>query len=186
MVKSLIIKYKHRIGDVFYDPERDETIQIEGYNSIANNIYKGVIYANFGYGTNVRLESNMLYESRLDKMEKYRSLKELELAKMKKDIKVNYKIYYFDNPLKKGEQAKTITITLSGVTKLAKVLNTMKKRNPARRISMVCIVDDNDRYIDYVKFLKQEMAKQQWLTGMKERLLAHAKYERGFEIATNF
>lgn len=185
---SLILSYKYLIGDVFYDAEKDEIVEVTGYNAtIGDKVYKGLVRAYFGGTQRCTLESNMIYQARLDTMRRYRSLRELELSLMKRNTKtVNYKIYYFDNPMKRGENATEITITLSGISKLAKVLNNMKAKNPQRRISMVCIVDDSGAYISYVKFLKQEWAKQKWLTGYKERLLAYAKYESGYEIATGF
>jgi hypothetical protein len=187
MPKSLILSYKYRIGDVFYDKDRDEVVEITGFNSvIGDKVYKGTIRTFMGKGTRVTLESNMIYQARLDNMRRYKSLQELELSKMNKSATINYKIYYFDTPMKVGQNATDVTIKLSGIKKLAEVLNNMKAKNPNRRITMVCIVDDNGTYLTYVKFLRQEWTKQQWLTGYKERMLAHAKYERGYEIATGF
>src|SRR5690606_11809881 len=102
-----------------------------------------------------------------------------------KDKTTSYKIFYFDNP-KTGGSIENTTVNLTSIRKLAKLLNLMKKRNPDRRITMVTIVDENGKYVDYVRFLNKEIAEQKWLTGYKERLLAYAKHHRGYEVATNF
>jgi hypothetical protein len=75
---------------------------------------------------------------------------------------------------------------MTGIRALRKMLNSMVKRNPTRRIITVSVLDDDGYYISSVKFLTKEIKEQVFLTGMKERLLAHAKYECGYEVATNF
>jgi hypothetical protein len=79
-----------------------------------------------------------------------------------------------------------MTLKLSGISQLCKTLNNMLKKFPERRITLVSIVNEEGIYQNHVKFLRQEIQNQKFLTGMKERLLAHAKYERGFEVSIGF
>jgi hypothetical protein len=167
--------FKYKIGDRFLDKKFNDTVEITGYNNTFG-CYEGRIEMNFGKKT-ITKESNVIYESRLDSM--------VMLGKKtdKKEDVFTYNIYYFEGVVKKAKQHK---VELSNIKALAKLLNSWVKINPKRKIVLVTLLDENGIYVGNVKFLKQEMKEQKFLTGMKERLLAHAKYECGYEVATNF
>lgn len=167
--------FKYKVGDRFYDPDCGDMIEITGFNYELKT-YKGTVEYHLG-GNATHLKSNMIYESRLDRMVFYDS------NKNEKEEAVNYRIYYFDNK-KKESRATQYDVTLTNIRALAKMLNSLVRRG--KRIVLVSIIDDNGKYVNSVKFLKKEIDEQKFLTGLKERLLAHAKYECGYEIATNF
>lgn len=81
-----------------------------------------------------------------------------------------YRIYYIEDGMKSSDY---ITVNATSVKKLAKQLNTMKKRWPKRRILQCCVFDSSNKYVDFVRFLDFEYQRQEWLTGYKERLLAY-------------
>lgn len=180
---KVVFDFRYRIGEKFIDDFGNIT-EITGYNYLLN-CYQATITFKVD-GTAVKVQSSIIQESNLSRLKIYKPIE--ELAKVEKGV--NYKIYYFDNnPTKelRGQKAENITITLyGGVRALAKMLNSMKKRNPHRKITMVAIVSDTGIYLDHVRFIPQEIKTQKFLTGMKERLLAHAKYERGYEVAIGF
>jgi 1-aminocyclopropane-1-carboxylate deaminase/D-cysteine desulfhydrase-like pyridoxal-dependent ACC family enzyme len=174
--------FKYKVGDVFIAKD-GSIIEITGYN------YNGMSYQ--GRVTlkdsNITINSHLIYESALNKMERYDSVSDM-VEKKKKDG-VNYRIHYVDlDPNKKTikEKVSHIDITMSGIRTLAKLLNSVKKHNPNRRIVTVSIMDDKGQYIGNVKFLTKEIKEQVFLTGMKERLLAYAKYECGYEVSIGF
>jgi hypothetical protein len=181
-----IYTFKYKIGDVFYDPNQGNIIEITGYNYSAIVTYKGDITTKNASTTTI-IKTNTIYQSALDKLERYDSLSNLMDSKKKNGI--NYRIHYVDLDTSKKvvkEKVKHTTMTMTGIRALAKMLNSMIKRNPNRKIIMVSVVDDQGIYLKSVKFLPEEIKKQVFLTGMKERLLAFAKYECGYDIAIGF
>jgi hypothetical protein len=178
-----VYSFKYDIGDVFLT-------QDGGVIEITSRSYMGMTY-----GGNVTLansgtilKSRVIYEGTLNKCQKFDSINDL-MTFMKKDKGVRYRVHYVDlDPNIKDIKQKVnhTTITMTGVRALSRMLNSWRKRNPNRRFVMVSIVDENDTYITSVKFLPEEIRKQQFLTGMRERLLAHAKYERGYDVSIGF
>lgn len=94
--------------------------------------------------------------------------------------KVNYKIVYKDKGIPNSRLIH-FRIVLPNIRSLAKQLNNFIKRNPEYEVVAAYIVDKDDLFVTDVKFLKAEYKAQRWLTGWKERLLAHA-VDRGYEI----
>jgi hypothetical protein len=181
-----VFTFKHRIGEIFTD-ESGDIIEIAGYNYLHGSCYRGKVTIDLN-GSPTTFDSNFIYEDRLEKMTKVNSREEaINLTKKKETI---YKIYFFEyNPNTtsvKGQKAQNMTLKLSGISQLCKTLNNMLKKFPERRITLVSIVNEEGIYQNHVKFLRQEIQNQKFLTGMKERLLAHAKYERGFEVSIGF
>jgi hypothetical protein len=168
------------IGDTFIDSNYDDTIEITGYNYMSRT-YQGNIMMRFGKKIRT-VKSNMIFEGRLDKMTQL--FTKNTGVSLKKDKPINYRIYYFEEG--QGNRSIQQDVQLSNIRALAKMLNSMVKVHPKRRVIMVAILDDNGVYVEQVKLLKKEIKDQKFLTGMKERLLAHAKYECGYEVATSF
>lgn len=176
--------FKYMIGDVFADPNyTGDTIEITGFNYLSGT-YQGVINMKFGkkYSTQ---RTNLIFESRLDRMNFVENKKVVTVVEEPKNKVFNYRIHYF-SPEVGGTRSLQRDVRLSNVRALAKLLNTMVKTNSKQRIIMVSVLDENGIYLSSVKFLKREIKEQKFLTGMKERLLAHAKYECGYEVAINF
>lgn len=180
-----VYTFKYKIGDIFLDPKQGNIIEITGYNYGKLLTYKGDILTKSG-NTTTTIKTNTIYESALDRLERYDSLSALMDSKKKDGV--NYRIHYVDLNPDKTESRKVdhTTITMTGIRALTKMLNSMKKRKPNRRIVMVSVVDDEGKYLTSVKLLPEEIRKQVFLTGMKERLLAYAKYQCGYDIAIGF
>lgn len=177
------IIFKYKIGQVFHDTRNNDVVEITGFN-YNSKTYKGNVTYTIG-GKETEIESNLIFESRLDRMTRYDSmLAYRQLSKDKKETVVNYRIYYFSKESKTQQSATQYNVSLSNVRALARLLNSLVKMG--KRVVLVSVVDDSGKFIDHVKFLKKEIDEQKFLTGMKERLLAHAKYECGYEVATNF
>lgn len=178
----MVYTFKYRIGEVFLTQD-ESIIEITGYN-YNGMTYQGLVTMS---GHSNTLKSNVIYEGALNKMERFDNM--ASMMNSKKKDGVNYRIHFVDlDPKKKSTKEKVIhtDLTMTGIRALCKMLNSMVKRNPKRRIITVSILDNDGYYISSVKFLPKEIKEQQFLTGMKERLLAHAKYECGYEVATNF
>jgi hypothetical protein len=177
--------YKHNIGDVFLEDDGD-IHEIIGFN-YKENRYKVKVLSEYSDGTKIEVETDFASDRNLDKFKKFSSMKELK--KMSNYKSVNYKIYYFD-PLTDGDtkvqKAENITITMTSSRQLFRMLNNMRKRNPQRRVTMVAIVDSSGKFLTHVRLLPQEINRQKFLTGKKERLLAHAKYTCGYELKIGF
>lgn len=171
--------FKYMIGDKLIEKETGDIYEITGFNYF-NNTYQGNIIMNFGNKIKT-VQTNYLFESRLNQLEMYNPKATIIIPK--DDKAINYRIYYFEEGSNKSVQK---DVQLSSIRALARLLNSMVKIDPKRRIIMVCILDSNGVYVEQVKFMKKEFRDQKFLTGMKERLLAHAKYECGYEVATNF
>jgi hypothetical protein len=179
-----VFKFKYRIGDMFTNAQGD-SVEVTGYNHIFG-CYKTKTIMKFE-NMEMPLESALVGERELDKMKKVNN--EEELNKMAMADRVRYKIYYFEQEagqIIKGTKVESFTVELTSVRALAKMLNGLRKRNPNRRITLVSVVDENDKYLAHVKFLPQEIVQQKFLTGWRERMLASAKYERGYEVAIGF
>lgn len=172
--------FKYGVGDTFVDTETGDKFEITGFN-YTTGTYQGNIIMQFGSKTKI-VKTNLIFESKLEKMAMFVGGVKPTVNK-KKDSLINYRIYYFEEGQNKSIQK---DIQLTNIRALAKYLNSLVKVNSKRRIIMVCILDDNGVYVEQVKFLKQEFKEQKFLTGMKERLLAYAKYECGYEVATSF
>lgn len=171
--------FRYKIGDKFIDNDYGDTIEIKGYNYMAKS-YLGVITLHIGDKVST-IESNMIYENRLNNMS---MIIDKPSKKYKKDETINYRIYYFEEG--KGNRPIQRDVKLSNIRALVRYLNSTIKTYPKRRIVMVAILDENGTYAGQVKLLRKEIQEQKFLTGMKERLLAYAKYECGYEVATNF
>lgn len=107
------------------------------------------------------------------------------LPDIKEDKKVteySYKIFYHQGTGDKNSYLDK-TVKLSGIRALARYLNRFKRDNPKFRVTVVTVVDDAGGYLSYVKFNREEVKNQRWITGKKERLLAHAKYELGYDLS---
>jgi hypothetical protein len=181
----MVYTFKYRIGEVFL-AEDESIIEITDYNYNGMS-YQGDVMLKMRDGKVTTLKSNIIYEGSLNKMERFDNMASL-MSKKKKDG-VHYRIHFVDlDPKKKNSKEKVnhTDLTMTGIRALCKMLNSMVKRNPTRRIITVSVLDDDGYYISSVKFLTKEIKEQVFLTGMKERLLAHAKYECGYEVATNF
>lgn len=182
-----VYTFKYRVGDIFLDPTEGNIIEITNFNYI-DNCYTGKVEIKYDGGNkSTTMFSKLIYEYALDKMERYDSMNAM-VEQQKKKNGITYKIHYIEkdpNSTKiKGEKVNHTNMTMTGIRALAKMLNSMVKRNPNRRIIMVSIVDDNDKFLTHVRFMPQEISQQKFLTGMKERLLAHAKHELGYEVVT--
>jgi hypothetical protein len=183
MLPSPVYTFKYRLGDVFMTQDGG-IIEITGYNYLGMTYAGKVTLANSG----TILETKVIYEGMLNKCQKFDSLDSL-MSFMKKDKGVTYRIHYVDlDPAKKNTKEKVnhTDITMTGIRALARMLNSMRKRNPNRRIVTVSVINEQGIYVTSVKFLPEEIKRQEFLTGMKERLLAHAKYNRGYEVAIGF
>lgn len=174
--------FKYNIGDVFIDMEHGDIFEITGFNYVSGT-YTGIITMKFGKTTKTS-HTNLIFESNLDKLSMHVDNKQSTLMNRKKDSLINYRIYYFEEG--SGNRSIQKDIQLSNIKSLAKYLNSIIKIHPKRRVIMVSILDDNGMYVEQVKLLKKEIKEQKFLTGMRERLLAYAKYECGYELATNF
>jgi hypothetical protein len=172
--------FKYKIGDVFVNNQFGDTIEITGFNYLSRT-YKGNIKMKFKKTTKT-VKKEIIFESDLNKMAQV--LPNGKGVSLKKDKLINYRVYYFEEG--QGNRSIQSDVSLTNIRALAKYLNSMLRINPNRRVIMVAILDDNGIYLEQVKFLKKEFKEQKFLTGMKERLLAHAKYECGYEVATSF
>lgn len=171
--------FKYVIGDKFADPEHEgDSIEITGYNWLSRT-YQGVVNMKFG-NVYKRQTNHLIFESKLDKM----AMIVEPFVEKPKETKFHYRIHYFDT--KTANTSRQQDVTLTNIRALCKLLNSMVKIKPDRRIITVSVIDENGCYVSSVKFLRREIKEQKFLTGMKERLLAHAKYECGYEVATNF
>jgi 1-aminocyclopropane-1-carboxylate deaminase/D-cysteine desulfhydrase-like pyridoxal-dependent ACC family enzyme len=190
----MVITFKYRIGDVFLG-DNDTIVEVIGYN-YTNNTYKTKATMMID-GVSETMENEFLTDHYLEICEKFSSMKECENFIAKRNDEMNkktkkgktptayYKIYYLEEESKQ-KQADTITIPLPSIKKLASVLNKMKAKNPNRRIITVCVVDEVGYFLSSVKLLPQEIKQQYFITGMRQRLLAHAKYECGYEVSIGF
>lgn len=171
-----IFLFKYKIGDKFENG--NGIIEITGYNHHLET-YKGI--AHFKNSSSIDFTS--IDESILDNMTKIKEEDSMVSSK------IRYVVYYYDldddGNIKKGQTANKIEVNVDGVCALAKTLNRMVK-NYKRRVTLVTIVDERGVYLNRVEFLTQEIKEQVFLTGMKERLLAHAKYVSGYEISIGF
>lgn len=171
--------FKYMIGDKFIDDKFGDTIEITGFNYVSRT-YQGNIYMKLGKRTKT-IHNNLIFESKLDRMTLFVPS---TTQVYKQDKSVNYRIYFFEGG--SGSRSIQRDVQLSNIRALARLLNSIVKNNPKRRVIMVAMLDDNGMYIGQVKLLKKEITEQKFLTGMKERLLAYAKYECGYEVETNF
>lgn len=100
---------------------------------------------------------------------------------------VRYKIWYIDKgksqKLNGRWKADNSELLLGSVKSLAKRLNKLVKANPQYKIVAVSVVDEKGVVKKNVKFLPKEINEQKFITGYKARLLAHAKYELGYDIS---
>lgn len=176
------VYFKYMIGDVFFDEGSGDIIEITGYNYLLTS-YKGNMTMKIS-GIKATIQSNIIYEERLNRMKRYSSLAEF-MNSSAKDTAIKYRVHYFD-PDVQGQRANYQDVTLSNVRALARLLNAMVRINPKRRIVMVSVIDDNGKFLTHVRLLDKEIKEQKFLTGFKERLLAHAKYKCGYEVVTGF
>src|SRR5437764_4339073 len=129
--------FKYMIGDTFLDSQYGDKIEITGLN-YTTRTYQGNILMKFGDKIKT-VKTNMIFESKLDKMA-ILSHGTIPLTR-KIDKAINYRIYYFEE--NSGNRSIQRDVQLSNIRALAKLLNSIVKTNPKRRIIMVSILDDN-------------------------------------------
>lgn len=187
----------YEIGDCFI-LKTNERIYITGLNfAVTPKCYIGVIY----HGKSAPYVTKFLTQDYLSKECKpmsqaqrelfiatkfnQRGMVDLNMGKKKQvDKKVRYKIWVIrkDSDKDNGWEEYDRILELSSIRSLTKRLNLIKKKNPELKIVNVSIVDNDNRIIGQVKFIPREIATQKFITGYKERLLAHAKYTLGYDI----
>lgn len=186
---------KHVAGDCFISNE-DERIVITGINKEKKRYYAYLYYKHevprmLQYMTDEYLDGFCVKMTTKQKelfvKANYYKRGTIELmAKTNVGHKqIRYKIWYIDKS-KKSEgswKADNSILVLGSVKALAKRLNGLVKANPQYKIVAVSVVNKDGVVKKHVKLLTKEINEQKFITGYKERLLAYAKYELGYDIS---
>lgn len=190
---------KHQIGDCFIS-NMNERIMITGYNNNSSNqiaqnrYYFALVYYKretpkiLQYMTDEFIDQSCVKMSFKEKeifmRSHYHDRGAVDLM-AQRNKEVRYKIWYIDKGQKLNGRwkADNSELLLGSIKSLAKRLNRLVKANPQYKVVAVSVVDEKGIVKKNVKFLPKEINEQRFITGYKQRLLAHAKYELGYDIS---